>query len=187
MSVQAERKPTPRKRTPRRKEARLGVDPGLNNTGLVLSKVLRNGRRRVLEANVVDVGTWTNMFDERQRYKHASLLVMECIFDFLFQNEYFDAKLLAVIENPFVGQRSYQTAFKSVRYIQQLEVDIVDRFEIPVVRVAPTQVKKAVTGNGTASKEMVADAVQTQFRPGDWERWRKKQDVTDAAAIASTV
>lgn len=57
------------------------------------------------------------------------------------------------------------------------------RLSIPIFEIAPTQVKKTLTGQGHASKEQISRAVASI---AGFERGNMPFDVTDAIAIAIT-
>ena len=86
---------------------------------------------------------------------------------------------ICVIEHAFFGINA-QSALKLGQARGAL-ISAIARYDLPLVELAPTEVKKLITGSGRASKQLVSDSLKSLigFQPG-----KLPFDTTDAVAIA---
>jgi crossover junction endodeoxyribonuclease RuvC len=85
------------------------------------------------------------------------------------------------IETQFVDKNP-QTMIKIV-HAQGIAIAAALSRDVPICEYSPMKIKMAITGNGHASKEQVADMLQ-RFMHIPQEQMPKKLDATDALAIA---
>ena len=85
------------------------------------------------------------------------------------------------IEAPFFG-KNVQSMLKLGRAQGVAMAAAIER-QVPITEYAPTKIKMAITGNGNASKEQVADMLRRMLKL-DKEELGKFLDATDALAIA---
>jgi crossover junction endodeoxyribonuclease RuvC len=149
----------------------LGVDPGTLVTGYGVVQVVTGGHYKTIEYGTI----------ESKRIAEMSMR-LEVIF----------TRLGAVIERTKPDELAIETAFydKSAQSAMKLGqargVAIVAARlgKLKVAEYAPRVIKKAVTGNGNASKEQVEYMVRTMLRLQEKER--KLGDAYDALAVALT-
>lgn len=149
----------------------LGVDPGTLVTGYGVVRVAAAGRYSAIEYGTI----------ESKRIAEMPLR-LETIF----------TRLAAVIERTRPDEFAIETAFydKSAQSAMKLGqargVAIVAARlgRLSVAEYAPRVIKKAVTGNGNASKEQVEYMVRTMLALKEKER--KLGDAYDALAVALT-
>lgn len=129
----------------------LGIDPGTAATGYGV--VLRSGPRRVhlVECGVIRTSAGESMA-RRIREIHDEIVA-------LLDRHRPD---VMAVEDVFQGKNA-QSALKlgHARGAIMLAATLRD---IPIAEYAPRQIKKAVVGNGNASKDQVGFMVQTQLR-----------------------
>ena len=148
----------------------LGIDPGTNNLGFAiieLDKSLHSGIR-IIEIGVVSMGH----FDDQQtklRY------IFEQVQDLIVQHKPTEM----AIEAPFFG-KNVQSMLKLGR-AQGVAIASAMTNGLGITEYSPKKIKKAVTGNGNASKEQVAGMLENIFRQKLTE---KLFDATDALAAA---
>jgi crossover junction endodeoxyribonuclease RuvC len=145
----------------------LGVDPGTLTTGYGVIEATRAGAR-VLECNVIKNRAERSM---PLRLK-AIYTVLSDVIDRHHPDEF-------AIETAFFGKNA-QSALKIGHATGVSILSAVTR-EIPTSEYSPREVKKAVVGNGGASKEQVAAMVKVLLRLRETPRLF---DVTDALAVA---
>ena len=147
----------------------LGIDPGSALTGLGL--VCRNGSEVKLVAGHCLRAPTNVPFEQRLFYLHESLHTF-------LRNHRVDE---VAIEAPFYGA-NVKTLMQMCQARGSL-LTAVARHEIPVSEYVPREIKKAVVGNGNASKEQVAFMVKQTLSVGQVDdAW--PLDVTDAIATA---
>jgi len=147
----------------------LGIDPGSVVTGIGV--VVRSGRDVRLAYGDCLRAPVSEPFEKRLLYLHDAL-------DTYLKAHPADE---VSIEAPFYGA-NVQTLMKMC-HARGCLLAAVARHGIPVFEYAPREIKKAVVGNGNASKEQVAFMVKQALRGGDFkEDW--SLDVTDAIATA---
>ena len=147
----------------------LGIDPGSVLTGIGV--VVRAGHKVRLEhATCIRVPV-AQPFERRLLYLHDQL------------HAYLESNPVdeVAIESPFYGA-NVQTLMKMCQARGSL-LTAVAGLGIPVFEYAPREIKKAVVGNGNASKDQVAymvkQALQSDAFDDSWPL-----DVTDAIATA---
>jgi len=119
----------------------LGVDPGTLITGFAVIEVER-GKHSVLSYDVVK-----NASDRSMPIR------LKQIFDKLCKviNEYHPDEF--AIETAFYGKNA-QSALK-LGHARGVSILAAVNFQIPTTEYSPREIKKAVTGNGAASKQQV--------------------------------
>ncbi|MCH5236708.1 MAG: crossover junction endodeoxyribonuclease RuvC [Muribaculaceae bacterium] len=149
----------------------MGVDPGTNVMGYGLLGI--NGRK--LTPIVMGVITLNKMESHYLRlariYSRITGLVEQYLPDEL------------AIEAPFYG-KNVQSMLKLGR-AQGVAMAAALARDIPIAEYAPLKVKQAVTGNGGASKEQVANMLCYILKISQQER-PELLDATDALAVALT-
>ncbi|NBW93308.1 MAG: crossover junction endodeoxyribonuclease RuvC [Bacteroidetes bacterium] len=153
----------------------LGIDPGSNITGFGIVEA-GEGKDRLLESGVIRVGKPDK--DTGMAPQHALRLksIHEAVTELI---EEFKPDLCAV-EMPIYGKNP-QSMLKLGRAQAAAMLAALNR-QIPVTEYTPKEIKKAVTGNGNASKEQVRFMVETmlQMRQG----MSITLDASDALAVA---
>jgi len=147
----------------------LGIDPGSVVTGLGV--VVRERQRiRLVHADCLRAPVG-EAFEKRLLYLHDAL-------DAFLGQYAFDE---VAVESPFYGA-NVQTLMKMCHARGSL-LTAVARRGIPLFEYAPREIKKAVVGNGNASKDQVAFMVKQELQSEAFdESW--PLDVTDAIATA---
>ena len=145
----------------------LGVDPGTLITGIGIIGVER-GKYSVIVYNVVKNSGGDSMPIRLKR-----------IYDRLCEtiNRYHPDEF--AIETAFYGKNA-QSALK-IGHARGVSILAAVNFEIPTTEYSPREVKKAVTGNGAASKQQVQFMVQTQLKIREAPKYF---DASDALAVA---
>ena len=136
---------------PVREKIILGIDPGTNLMGYGVLKVT-GVKPQVMALGVVDLRKCS---DSYLKLKHIYERVQGIIASYLPDE--------LAIEAPFFG-KNVQSMLKLGRAQGVAIVAALCR-DIPVTEYAPLKIKLAITGNGQASKEQVAD-----MRPTRWGR-----------------
>ena len=147
----------------------LGVDPGTLFMGYALLHTI-GSRVEILDFGVYDVH---KLEDQYARLQKEFFFLQELI-------EKYHPTILA-IESQFVDKNP-QTMIKIV-HAQGVAIAAALSKDVPVQEYSPMKVKMAITGNGHADKQQVADMVQRFLHIPD-ERMPKKLDATDALGIA---
>ena len=145
----------------------LGVDPGSLITGFGIIEVER-GTFSVLTYNVV------------KNSGHDSMPIrLKRIYDRLCEiiNQYHPDEF--AIETVFYGKNA-QSALK-IGHARGVSILAAVNYEIPTTEYSPREIKKAVTGNGAASKQQVQFMVQTQLKLRETPKYF---DASDALAVA---
>ena len=145
----------------------LGVDPGTLVTGFGVVE-LRKGVPTVLQYDVV-----------RNRSNRSMPLRLKSIYSALCDVilEYHPDEF--AIESAFYGKNA-QSALK-IGQARGVSILAAVNHEIPTTEYSPREVKKAVVGNGGASKEQVQAMVKQLLRMTTTPKFF---DVTDALAVA---
>lgn len=145
----------------------LGVDPGTLITGYGVIEA-QKGLFRVLEYDVV-----------KNRSSRSMPLRLKLIYSKLCEviDRYHPDEF--AIETAFYGKNA-QSALK-IGHARGVSILAAVNFEIPTAEYSPRQVKKAVVGNGAASKEQVQSMVRTLLRLKETPKFF---DATDALAVA---
>ena len=147
----------------------LGIDPGTLYMGYALLHTV-GSKVDILDFGVFDVH---KLEDQYARLQREFFFLQELI-------EKYHPTVLA-IESQFVDKNP-QTMIKIV-HAQGVAIAAALSKDIPVQEYSPLKIKMAITGNGHASKEQLADMLQRFLHIPD-EQMPKKLDATDALGIA---
>lgn len=145
----------------------LGIDPGTNVMGYGLISI-KKGKMSLIQFGVIHLSKYSN---------HG--LKLKKIFERITHliEEYAPDEM--ALEAPFFGQ-NVQSMLKLGR-AQGVAMAAALVKDIPVNEYAPKKVKQSVTGNGTASKELVCDMI---LRLLNIKEAPKLLDATDALGVA---
>lgn len=148
----------------------LGVDPGTLVTGYGVIEQ-QNGISRVLAYDVV-----------KNHSTRSMPLRLKAIYNTLCKviERYHPDEF--AIETAFYG-RNAQSALK-IGHARGVSILAAVNSEIPTVEYSPREVKKAVVGNGAASKEQVQAMVRLLLEIGPSRSQSRLFDATDALAVA---
>lgn len=147
----------------------LGIDPGTNIMGYGVLKVTGT-KPEVLSLGVIDLRRCS---DSYLKLKHIYERVQGIISSYLPDE--------LAIEAPFFG-KNVQSMLKLGRAQGVAIVAALCR-DIPVTEYAPLKIKMAITGNGQATKEQVADMLKRMLHIPDSEIG-PFMDATDALGAA---
>jgi crossover junction endodeoxyribonuclease RuvC len=148
----------------------LGIDPGLVATGYGLVEPCA-GSVLVLDTGVIET--------TRDVPLEARLaLVYEAVRDLVEKH----APALLVLEDLYAEYRFPRTALLMAHARGVICLAARQR-EVPVLTLAPAEVKRAIAANGTASKEQIQHSVQRLLR---LETAPRPSHVADALALALT-
>lgn len=153
----------------RKEQVILGIDPGTTVMGYGVIKTVGN-KANLLTMGVIDFKDCETHYDKLNK---IFTRVTEVI------NE-FDPEVLS-IEAPFCG-KNVQSMLKLGR-AQGVAMAAALQSGLKVFEYSPLKIKMALTGNGGASKEQVADLVRRLLCISK-EELPKKLDATDAVAAA---
>ncbi len=147
----------------------LGVDPGTNLMGYGILKIKGN-RAEMVAMGVIDLRKFADPY-----------LKLGMIFDRLsgIIESYLPDEL--AIEAPFFG-KNVQSMLKLGR-AQGVAIAAAMKHDVPITEYAPLKIKMAITGNGQASKEQVADMLKRILKISD-ENMLPYLDATDGLAAA---
>lgn len=147
----------------------LGIDPGTNVMGYGVLRV-RGNKAETVVMGVIDM-----------RREHDAYLKLGRIFERV--TGIIDAYLPdeMAIEAPFFG-KNVQSMLKLGR-AQGVAIAAAIRHDVPIHEYAPLKIKMAITGNGSASKEQVADMLKRLLALRD-DQMPHFMDATDALAAA---
>lgn len=145
----------------------LGIDPGTLITGLGVIEVTR-GRMALLAIDVI-----------KNRADRSMPLRLKAIYRGIEETiaRYHPDEF--AIETAFYGKNA-QSALK-IGHARGVSILAAVLRDIPTAEYAPREVKKAVTGNGAASKEQVQYMVKSTL---NLRTTPKELDATDAVAVA---
>ena len=147
----------------------LGIDPGTTIMGYGLLKVVGN-KTEMLAMGVLDLKRYTDHYLKLQRIFARTLSLID---------EFHPDHL--AIEAPFFG-KNVQSMLKLGR-AQGVAMSAALYRDIPITEYAPLKIKMAITGNGNASKEQVADMLRRYLNiPQD--QMLPQLDATDGLAAA---
>lgn len=149
----------------------MGIDPGTNVMGYGVLGV--NGKKAdVIVMGVIQLSRFESHYLRLARiYERVTGLVEQYLPDEL------------AIEAPFFG-KNVQSMLKLGR-AQGVAMAAALARDIPITEYPPLNIKKAVTGNGQASKEQVANMLKHLLHIPD-EKMPSMLDATDALAVALT-
>lgn len=146
----------------------LGVDPGTTIMGYGVIKIVDN-KSKLLCLDVL------NMTKEKDHYTKLQIIFEKTISII----EEFHPDEIA-LEAPFFG-KNVQSMLKLGRAQGVVMAAGLSR-KIPVCEYSPKKVKQSITGNGNASKEMVAGMLQKIYH---LKEIPKHLDATDGLAVAT--
>ncbi|MCJ8327259.1 MAG: crossover junction endodeoxyribonuclease RuvC [Campylobacterales bacterium] len=146
----------------------LGIDPGTINCGYAIIEKL-GGKIRLVEAGLIKIKT---------RILQEQIVDMAEGLDLIFSKHTIDE---VSIEDMFFAFNP-KTVIKLAQFRGAISLKVLQEFG-NFSEYTPLQIKKAVTGNGKATKEQVAFMVKRLL---GIKKEIKPLDITDAIAIAIT-
>ena len=146
----------------------LGIDPGLNRTGYALIRRTRN-RPQLIEGGVIKS---TREATLAERVHEIGRGLQEVIAEHQPES--------LAIEQVFSTPKHPKTAVLMAHARGAILFAAADA-NLSVIHYTPRQIKKLLTGAGTASKEQVQQAVQRELK---LKRILEPNDVADASAVA---
>ena len=147
----------------------LGIDPGTNLMGYGVLQII-NSKPSVVTLGVIDLRKYANHY---LKLGHIHERVQGIIESYLPDE--------VAIEAPFFG-KNVQSMLKLGRAQGVAMAAALER-DIPITEYAPLKIKLAITGNGGASKEQVADMLRRMLKI-DEEEMPRFMDATDALGAA---
>ncbi|MBQ8443213.1 MAG: crossover junction endodeoxyribonuclease RuvC [Bacteroides sp.] len=147
----------------------LGIDPGTNLMGYGVLHIV-DSKPKVVTLGVIDLRKYANHY---LKLAHIRERVSGIIQSYLPDE--------LAIEAPFFG-KNVQSMLKLGRAQGVAMAAALER-DIPITEYAPLKIKMAITGNGQASKEQVADMLKRMLKLND-EMTGPFLDATDALAAA---
>lgn len=147
----------------------LGIDPGTTVMGYGLLKI-SNNKPSLIAMGVLELKKYDDHFTKLQRIFTRTLSLID----------EFHPDCLA-IEAPFYG-KNVQSMLKLGR-AQGVAMSAALYRDIPITEYMPLKIKMAITGNGRASKEQVADMLRRYLKIPE-ENMLPQLDATDGLAAA---
>ncbi|MDR2840947.1 MAG: crossover junction endodeoxyribonuclease RuvC [Paludibacter sp.] len=147
----------------------LGIDPGTTVMGYGVLKVVSN-KTELITMGILDLKKYANHYLKIGRIFERTLAIID---------EYHPDCM--AIEAPFFG-KNVQSMLKLGR-AQGVAMAAALHRDIPITEYAPLKIKMAITGNGAASKNQVADMLQ-RFLKIPAENMLPQLDATDGLAAA---
>ncbi len=147
----------------------LGIDPGTTVMGYGIIRVNSN-RAEMLAMGVLELKKYIDHYHKLQRIFSRTLSLID----------EFKPDALA-IEAPFFG-KNVQSMLKLGR-AQGAAISAALYRDLPIYEYAPLKIKMAITGNGRASKEQVADMLRRYLKISP-EDMLPQLDATDGLAAA---
>lgn len=155
--------------TPTDDKVIMGIDPGTNIMGYAFIGVNGN-RARLIAMGVIDL---RKCKDTYMKLGEIFTRVQGLIASFLPDE--------LAIEAPFFG-KNVQSMLKLGR-AQGVAIAAAISRQVPIHEYAPLKIKMAITGNGSASKEQVADMLRRMLKISD-DDMPHFMDATDALGAA---
>ena len=152
-----------------REKVILGIDPGTNVLGYGVVRV-KNGRATMEAMGVIDLRKVNDVYLKLGRIYERIIGIIE---SFLPDE--------MAIEAPFFG-KNVQSMLKLGR-AQGVAIAAAISRQVPIHEYAPLKIKMAITGNGSASKEQVADMLRRMLNISQ-EEMPQFMDATDALGAA---
>ena len=147
----------------------MGIDPGTNIMGYAFIGVNGN-RARLITMGVIDMRKCKDMYMKLgEIFERVQGLIASFLPDEL------------AIEAPFFG-KNVQSMLKLGR-AQGVAIAAAISRQVPIHEYAPLKIKMAITGNGSASKEQVADMLRRMLNISS-EEMPQFMDATDARGAA---
>ena len=156
-------------RKPLQEKVIMGIDPGTNIMGYAFIGVTGN-RARLIAMGVIDL---RKQKDSYMKLGEIFSRVQRLINSFLPDE--------LAIEAPFFG-KNVQSMLKLGR-AQGVAIAAAISRDVPICEYAPLKIKMAITGNGGASKEQVADMLRRMLNI-DADEMPHFMDATDALGAA---
>lgn len=147
----------------------LGIDPGTNIMGYGVLKV-KGRQAEMIAMGVIDLHRFS---DHYLKLGHIFERVSGIIESYLPDE--------LAIEAPFFG-KNVQSMLKLGR-AQGVAMAACIQKQIPITEYAPMKIKMAITGQGNASKEQVADMLRRMLKL-DAEEMGRYMDASDALGAA---
>ena len=147
----------------------MGIDPGTTVMGYGLLRIVGN-RPSLVAMGVLDLRKISDRYQRLHRIFERTLSLID---------EFHPAEL--AIEAPFFG-KNVQSMLKLGRG-QGVAMAAALHRNIGITEYAPLKIKLAITGNGQASKEQVADMLRRILHIPDKDM-QMRLDATDALAVA---
>ena len=147
----------------------LGIDPGTNLMGYGVLHIV-DSKPKVVSLGVIDLRKYANHY---LKLAHIRERVSGIIQSYLPDE--------LAIEAPFFG-KNVQSMLKLGRAQGVAMAAALER-DIPITEYAPLKIKMAITGNGNASKEQVADMLRRMLNISN-EDMPHFMDATDALGAA---
>ena len=147
----------------------LGIDPGTTIMGYGIIKVTGN-KVEMLVMGILDLKKYSNHYLKLQKIFSRTLSLID----------EFHPDCMA-IEAPFFG-KNVQSMLKLGR-AQGVAMSAALYRDLPITEYAPLKIKMAITGNGRASKDQVADMLR-RFLKIPQEHMLPQLDATDGLAAA---
>ncbi len=147
----------------------LGIDPGTNVMGYGVLKAYGN-KAQMIAMGIIDL---RKMRDPYLRLGHIFERVTGII------DEYLPDEM--AIEAPFFG-KNVQAILK-LGSAQGVAIAAAIHHDVPIHEYAPLKIKMAITGNGSASKQQVANMLQRMLNISS-EDMPRFMDATDALGAA---
>jgi len=147
----------------------LGIDPGTTIMGYGIIKVTGN-KVEMLVMGILDLKKYSNHYIKLQKIFSRTLSLID----------EFHPDCMA-IEAPFFG-KNVQSMLKLGR-AQGVAMSAALYRDLPITEYAPLKIKMAITGNGRASKEQVADMLRRYLNISQ-EDMLPQLDATDGLAAA---
>ena len=149
----------------------LGIDPGLTRTGYAV--IAPDGRTgRLIEGGVIRTDRERPLSD---RLGEIATGLREVI------AEHHPA--LVAVEQAFAHGRNLRSSMM-IAHVRGAILLVAAEHRLPVVHLAPREVKRLLTGSGRASKEQVQEAIRAELR---LPHVLEPNDVADASAVALCV
>lgn len=147
----------------------LGIDPGTSIMGYGVLRII-DKKAEMLALGVIDLRKFD---DPYLKLGHIHERVCSIIEGYLPD--------CMAIEAPFFG-KNIQSMLKLGR-AQGVAIAAAIQRQVPITEYAPSKIKMAITGNGNASKEQVADMLRRMLHV-EKEEMGKFLDATDALGAA---
>ena len=147
----------------------LGIDPGTNRMGYGVIKVTGT-KATMLAMGVIDLRKYSDSYLKLGRIFER----VRGIIDSYLPDE-------LAIEAPFFG-KNVQSMLKLGR-AQGVAMAAAIQRQVPITEYAPLKIKMAITGNGSASKEQVADMLRRMLNISS-DEMPQFMDATDALGAA---
>jgi crossover junction endodeoxyribonuclease RuvC len=147
----------------------LGIDPGTTIMGYGVLRIVGT-QPELLAMGIIDLRKYGNHYLKLKRIFERVTGIIE---------SYLPDEL--AVEAPFFG-KNVQSMLKLGRAQGVVMAAALNR-DVPIVEYAPLKIKMAITGNGKASKEQVADMLQRMLKIAE-EDMPTFMDATDGLATA---